>query len=719
MMTHSHSWAMRLAERRARTFVGREAELRVLRGVLEPRELAFQVIALVGPPGCGKTTLLRLLSTECHEAGVPHAFIDARAIQPSTDALLRALRGALHLSEARPIPAALAKHTRFILVIDNYDAFYPLHDWLCEKFFPQLPASTAVLLGSRKPLPEPWRTDPAWRELVKVLELGNLSEEEARTYLRLRAVPQEEHERLIAFSRGHPLALSLAVDLYLQRGGGPFDPDAEPGLMQALVRRFMGDLSDPPLRAALEACAVVRVTTEAVLSAVLGKPDVRAEFDWLCSLSFVDFYSVGIYPHDLVRDVLLFDMKWRNPDRLAELRRRALEYYAGRLQRPASSDFEDLIEDYLFLHRDHAVFSPFLRVGSSGAILPTCEPATAADHRQMVALLRRWEGDESARLLARWLQVQPSGAQAIRDDCGNVAAFMFTAELDASRKAHIGDDPIAHAIWEYLERCGFPADGGVATLTRFVVVAQNYQELSPELAAFAVAVVQHCLTVPDLKFSFNVLVHPERWEPLAADTGFFPRVSELNFEVGGRPVGVFMQDWRAVPPDVWLKRLAGLPGTGKGAENQHGEAGSSPSTQALMTRAAQARSNGSQTPDASRERFDGAVRHALKHYHVWDMLASNPLVDAKIVHKTAGPGAGIAARVQALQDILRDAVEFLGTVPTRERLYRALHYTYLEPQGSQEQTAEFLNLPFSTYRGHLRAGIRAVADLLWHKEADL
>src|SRR5690606_229699 len=85
MMTHSHSWAMRLAERRARTFVGREAELRVLRGVLEPRELAFQVIALVGPPGCGKTTLLRLLSTECHEAGVPHAFIDARAIQPSTD----------------------------------------------------------------------------------------------------------------------------------------------------------------------------------------------------------------------------------------------------------------------------------------------------------------------------------------------------------------------------------------------------------------------------------------------------------------------------------------------------------------------------------------------------------------------------------------------------------------------------------------------------------
>ena len=58
-------------------------------------------------------------------------------------------------------------------------------------------------------------------------------------------------------------------------------------------------------------------------------------------------------------------------------------------------------------------------------------------------------------------------------------------------------------------------------------------------------------------------------------------------------------------------------------------------------------------------------------------------------------------------------------MPTRERFYRALHYTYLEPQGSQEQTAEYLDLPFSTYRGHLRAGINALTDLLWLREKDL
>lgn len=719
-MTDSRSsWAVRLAQRRAETFVGRETERRILRTILSQTDLSFQVFALIGPPGSGKTTLLRLFGTECDAAGVPYTFIDARAIQPSADSLLRVLRAALYLSESESIPDALASHKRFVLMMDNYDVLYGLHDWLCEVFFPQLPASVAVLISSRRPLPELWRTDPAWRELVKVMELSNLSVDEARTYLHRRAVPPDHHARVIAFSRGHPLALSLAADLYAQRLHAEFDPSTEPGLTQTLVRRFTGDLYDPSLRDALEASAVVRITTESVLAALLAKPDVRTEFDWLCGLSFIDFYSVGIYPHDLVREVLLYDLNWRNPDRLAQLRRRALQYYTERLKRSSHPSDEELIEDYLFLHRDHAVFSPFLRQRGAQAILPMCEPATPADHRQMIALVRRWEGDESARHLSHWLRVQPGGAQVIRDEYGNVAAFMFIARLDGTGNTDITADPVVQAIWEHLQRQNIPTPDGVVTVMRFVVHAQRHQELSPEIGAFAVALLQHCLAVRNLEFTFTVLVHPERWESLAASTGFFPRVTDLYFEVSGLPVGVFMQDWRTEPPGVWLTRLAALQGLEGVPDTQSDADATLRSTEAIMTSAKDMRLRRKQEADPEREQFGQDVRQALKHFHVWDVLASNRLVDSKIVHKAAGPDADISRRVQALQETLRSAVEFLGTMPTRERLYRALRYTYLEPQGSQEQTAEFLNLPFSTYRGHLRAGINALADLLWHQEADL
>jgi hypothetical protein len=51
------------------------------------------------------------------------------------------------------------------------------------------------------------------------------------------------------------------------------------------------------------------------------------------------------------------------------------------------------------------------------------------------------------------------------------------------------------------------------------------------------------------------------------------------------------------------------------------------------------------------------------------------------------------------------------------KLQRALYHTYLEPAGSQDQVAELLDLPFSTYRDHLKAGIQLVGEILWQRES--
>src|SRR5690606_18316301 len=120
----------------------------------------------------------------------------------------------------------------------------------------------------------------------------------------------------------------------------------------------------------------------------------------------------------------------------------------------------------------------------------------------------------------------------------------------------LGDDPIMSAIWSYVQKRKILGSNAVATVTRFVVDAETYQGVSPQLGALAVTLLRHALSVPNLKITLNVMANPEVWEPLARSTDFFLRSHDFHFEVGGRNVGVFMQDWRQEPPDMWLARLS-------------------------------------------------------------------------------------------------------------------------------------------------------------------
>jgi hypothetical protein len=82
----------------------------------------------------------------------------------------------------------------------------------------------------------------------------------------------------------------------------------------------------------------------------------------------------------------------------------------------------------------------------------------------------------------------------------------------------------------------------------------------------------------------------------------------------------------------------------------------------------------------------------------------------------AGAGAAGADRVTALQTAIKEAAETLQAVPREAKLYRVLFHTYFQPMATQEQVAELLDLPFSTYRRHLKAGLTRVSELLWQKE---
>ena len=78
--------------------------------------------------------------------------------------------------------------------------------------------------------------------------------------------------------------------------------------------------------------------------------------------------------------------------------------------------------------------------------------------------------------------------------------------------------------------------------------------------------------------------------------------------------------------------------------------------------------------------------------------------------------AAASERAAVLQALIRETAAVLQASPRDAKLHRAPYHTYLQPAPTQERAAELLDLPFSTYRRHLMAGIAQITDTLWQLE---
>ena len=189
--------ADRVAASKHRFFVGRAAELELFRSAVTATALPWSVLAIHGPGGMGKSTLLAAYRWIAEELGIRVIALDARAFDPTPAGVLTALRHELAL----PAPAspfdALPDDERFVLLIDTFEALAPVERWLREEMLPQFPANSLTVLAGRNP-PEPaWRTAPGWDTLVRTVSLRNLAPEESRAYLRNRDVPAQHVERAL------------------------------------------------------------------------------------------------------------------------------------------------------------------------------------------------------------------------------------------------------------------------------------------------------------------------------------------------------------------------------------------------------------------------------------------------------------------------------------------------------------------------------------------
>jgi len=690
----SHTVVERLSAARRRQFVGRTGECDLFRHALSASELPFQVLHIFGPGGVGKTSLLRQFAQIAEEFDVYATLIDARNIDASPDSFATALRTTLNLDEhASPINV-LAQHSKpLVILIDTYEALTPLDGWLREIFLPQVSANVMLVLAGREMPSMVWRSDVGWQALMQMISLRNLDPDESRAYLHQRGVPVDQHQAVLDFTHGHPLALSLVADVFAQRGAFAFQPEATPDIVKTLLEQFVQKVPGPAHRAALEACAMARLLSESLLGAMLGIPDMHELFQWLRELSFIDADRYGLFPHDLAREALVADVRWRNPDWYAELHRRARDYYKTHILQSSDQEQRRFLLDLIYLHRDNPAVRPFFEWQEGGNLFT--DSMNDDDVPELLALIEQHEGVESARIAAHWFNRQPRNVVVLRDVQRHVQALLVPVALHETEPEDLEIDLALRAAWRYLLKHVPLRSGERATYFRFWMARETYQAVSPAQSRIFISAVQHYLITQGLAYTFFSCADPDFWMPVLSYADL-ARIPELDFEVEGRRYAIFGHDWRVVPPAAWLELLA------QREIGARGVAYTPPQREAWIV--------------LSESDFAQALQDALRNYLRSDVLAKNPLLRSRLIAEHAGADVDVPQRVEALQILLRETIDALHKGPRDTKLYRALYHTYLQPAPTQEQAAELLDLPFSTFRRHLKSGVKRVIDLLWSRE---
>lgn len=697
--------AGRLAEARARTFVGRGAELDLVRNALAQDDPPFAVLFLYGPGGIGKTALLRQIAADAEADGCISALVDARHAAGGPAAFSRALAVALGLpAEADPV-VALHAGPRTVLLIDTYEEAGGLDRWLRDRFLPELPARTVVVCAGREPPASAWRSEPGWEGLVRVVALRNLPPEDARALLSARAVPADAHADVLAITGGYPLALSLIAEIVAQRGAVEQLANV-PDVVAALVERFVAGVPSAAHREALQVAAHSRVTTEGLLRAAVpaaggvsgageapgAAADATALFDWLRGLSLVESHAEGLVLHDIARDVLEIDLRWRDEAAYRDLHRRVRRHIITRMQATSGAEQIRVFRDLVHLHRHNPLFTPYHTWQEDALVERSLRPD---DVDELVALTAQRDGPETAALVRFWSARAPEDFVVCEPTGGGpIAGFFALLRLASPSREEWAADPVVRILADHIERHALLRPGEHVLVGRFIVSREDHGRPSPTMDLVQVVSTTRSIFPP---YPAMTAVLPPGldgafWEPTMTYIGW-PPLPGVEVEIDGRTAPLFVHDWRVMPPDAWLDVMGDREiDLGLDLEELRRQP---PAVGAVL----------------SRPEFDDAVRAALKDVARPEALAGNPLVQSRLI-----AGGGDADAATLLQDLLADAVDALRTAPQGDKLHRAVATTFFKGVPTQEAAAERLGVPFSTYRRHLSAGVAGVAAHLWERE---
>ena len=685
----------RLERERARRFVGRAPELELFAARLEAssrseiardRDALFSVLWVHGPGGIGKSTLLRNLTAAARKADFTVAEVDGGRVMPTPAGIRAALRQ----------PAE-----RRVIMFDAAERLQPADSWLREEFLPALPAETLVVIASRRPPDAAWLADPGWRDLLRVISLRNFSPDHTRVLLEVEGISTQLLDQVMALTHGHPLAVSLLIDA-VRRSGPMADVPATlqdlPDVVTALLNRLVDQAPTGRHRAALQVSAHAAVTTEPLLRAVLPADPQEASdlWDWLRDVTIMEDAHSGLRPHDVARDVLEAELRWRDPDTYADIHRRLRGYLVDQVKSSAGNPdaLQHAAADLIFLIRDHPIGGAHWDWEALDEGLEQ-KPVEPEEAEVIIAMTRTTQGEQQADLAAHWLDCQPEAFRVFRDPDGEIAGYAARLALHLARPEDIAVDPGTTALWAYAQQHRTPRPGEQVLAWRFLV-DRDPDERHPRISGtmFGAWHVSDILLRPTTAWEFDACYTDlEHWEEFFNHWDFV-HAPEADYIVGTTRYVAFAHDWRRVGVADWLERTA--------ARELGEQVSVSPTASAAVL---------------SHEEFATSVKQALRSLHQPQALLRNPLLASGMVqsalreHPENRPD-------QILRALILDAAQVLKSDPRAESQYRVLDRTYLRPAPTQEKAAEVLDLPFSTYRRYRDHATEAITDWLWDKDID-
>ncbi|MCW2882584.1 MAG: hypothetical protein JWQ95_6684 [Sphaerisporangium sp.] len=662
----------RLQAAREMAFVGREEELAVFNAALCGG--GCSVLYVHGPGGIGKSALLRRFAHEAGVAGRPVSMVDGRMLEPSPAA-----------SEAEA--ELVLRDADAVLLVDNFERIQGLEGWLRERFLPRVPMGALVVIAGRNPPDMRWQADPGWAGALGVLPLRDLRAGDAQALVDSSGVPTELREPLLAFAGGHPLALLLGAAVAVKDGGASRRWMPNQDVVATLLDQLVGELPSAAHRHALEICAHAYMTTEDLLRAALPE-DAGTLFRWLRRLPFVESSSPGLFPHDVVRELLEADLRWRDPEGYAVMHDRIHAHLAERVRTASDVGVLGAVAALLYLHRDNGALADFHGRHDEGEF--TEEVLGEEDVGTLLRVATAAEGAASAGCAAFWAERQLEAFRLYRrTETGEPVAFSAWLRLAELDEEELTADPIVAMAWEHA-RATTPLRAGEHLAVSRLWALPPYRGNSPVMDLIQWRVIGNCLRAERMAWSYIEIRHPNQaWmEHLRRHYGMRDISEQPRLEDDAYTL--FVHDWRAVPAQAWLERMNQLLVAGPAG-------GPSAATAKLAV--------------LSQAEFAEAVRKALRQLSRLDALAASPLTRTRLIAERAGQNPATA-----LGDLLRQAIDDLREDPRSVKFHRALSVTFLRSTPTQELAAERLGLPFTTYRRHLTAGIERVCADLWHRE---
>jgi hypothetical protein len=684
----------RLHQRSKARFFGREHELQAFLLSLSSDAPAVSVFLIHGAGGVGKTALLEQMVSHARHAGLACVRLDGRDLEPSVHGILQGLATALGLPASQAqLPHILNEWRlgpRRLLTIDTFEHLAHLSHWLRDQLLAELPAQSLAIIAGRQAPGDLWQTDPTWSHGCQLIGLSNLTASACEQALAAKCLTEPQRQAITRLSHGHPLTLMLLADLVEASGEVPDSLGTD--VIRRLTDCFAAQAPTPLHREALEFCAHARITTEDLLAATVDQAAAPALFDWLASLNFMELAPEGLFPHDLVRDAITSEIRWRAPQRTMDGANRLLRYYLSLTRNARPSTRRRAALDIFFLTRGHPVMQRFVDFSSLGSV--NCERAATQDLPSIAHLVRGELGPAHEALALRWQGHEAATWWIVRAPDNSIMAAMLILDLSGTQAQDHQDDPALVQLHQWIARQAPLNSNDKVLCARLAAVRSTLPNPAICINALQIRTFSMWMTEPTLALFAMTNRDPHHWRPMMSHLDFHP-IHGQGFEMDGQHHGTFAHDWRCVPLAEWLDRVG---------------SGASPSDRGGASAVTQT------APQALPEHdFKAAVHEALRQWHNPNLLGCNPLLSSRLVQSDRRPPED---GKDTLRRLIQTTADTLSAHPRQIRFMRTIELTYWRPAGSQELAAERLGLPFGTYRYQLRMAIERLGAALWLREND-